>query len=81
MSSELARYGVAPTRWSIDEEQGALYLWTDVSVIELRLSAQQIGEFRAQCVFLCNHYGRKWQDGMLCIPVHPVRREAAKGDA
>ncbi len=68
MASELARYGIAPTRWSIDEEQGSLYLWTDMSVIELRLTEQQIAEFKAQCVLLCNHYGRKWQNGMLCIP-------------
>ncbi len=74
MSSELARYGIAPTRWSIDEERGSLYLWTDLSVIELTLSVQQIAEFKAYCAFLCNHYGRKWQDGMLCIPAREQKR-------
>jgi len=68
VSSELIRYGVAPTRWSIDEKQQALYLWTDLAVIELRLTVQQIAEFKAQCTLLCKHYGRTWQDGMLCIP-------------
>lgn len=68
MSSELARYGVAPTHWSMNEEQGALYLWTDLSVIELELTEQQVAQFKATCSMLCNHFGRKWHDGMLCIP-------------
>jgi hypothetical protein len=68
VSSELVRYGVAPTRWSIDEKQQTLYLWTDLAVIEIRLTAQQIVEFKTHCTLLCNHYGRTWKDGMLCIP-------------
>ncbi len=68
MSQELTRYGVAPSRWSIDEEQHALYLWTDLAVIEVRLTAQQLAEFKAQCMLLCKHFNRTWHDGMLCIP-------------
>ena len=68
MSSELVRYGVAPTRWSIDEEQHTLHLWTDLAVIQLSLTAQQLAEFKAQTTLLCKHFGRTWQDGYLCIP-------------